>query len=249
MPNVNAGMHPMQNIYSNMQLQQPLLPNQVQMTQQQMPFDNQNMGPGNFYTNTNMVQPPGTMQNVSVVDFKPDIMAQQQINQLQQQYQMQGNGMGVPQVPTMGLIGPDGRYQPVTAASSSYGRQEDYNTRSFDDPNDPEPRRSVRKFDRPGQNMDSDYARSDPYPSLESMIDRSVDKRLKDSLSGREDDMKTTTGNFQKKSSEEQKKIIAEAVKEVTKRMETDREISDFSSEKKTGTSASSRYKHSYDDY
>ena len=239
-------MHPMQSVYNNMQLQQSLQPQQVQLAQQQMPMDT--MGYGGFYTNNNMMQPPGsTMQNVNVVDFKPDVMAQHQINQLQQQYQTQ---MGVPSVPTMGLIGPDGRFQPVTAASSSYGRQEDYNNRSFDDQNDPDTSRSIRKYDRSSQNgggaVDSDYARSDPYPALESMINRSVDKCMKASQSA-EADVQTTTNNFQKKTPDEQRKIIEAAVKEVTKRFEVDREISNVSSEKKSGNA--SRYKHSYDDY
>ena len=63
----------------------------------------------------------------------------------------------------------------------------------------------------------------------------------------READVLTTTNNFQKKTPDEQRKIIEAAVKEVTKRFEVDREISNVSSEKKSGNA--SRYQHSYDDY
>ena len=167
-PHMNSGMHPMQNVYSNMQLQQSLQSQPVPPTQQQMPFDPY-AGYGGFYTNTHAAQPPGsTMQNVSVVDFKPDVMAQHQMNQLQNQYQQNSNA--IPSVPTMGLIGPDGRYQPVTAAASSYGRQEEYNTRSFED--DPYTRRTRR-------NTDSAYLGEDMHPDIESIVNRRVDKRMK----------------------------------------------------------------------
>ena len=238
-PSVNSGMHPMQSVYHNMQLQQPLQPQQLPLTQQQMPA-----GYGGYYTNAHSVQPPGsTMQNVSVVDFKPDVLAQHQMHQLQHQYQANVNAMGVPAVPTMGLVGPDGRYQPVTAASSSYGRQEDYNARGFEPQQDRYPQ---------------EYPFQESPEALQSMIEASVRKCInKQNLQktansslrpNNEPSARVATASaFKDKSQEQQRHIVGAAVDEVMKKYEVKRATPGISSEKKSGTSQ--RFRHSFDDY
>ena len=236
---MNQGMHPMQSVYSNMQLQQPLQSQPVALTQQQMPFDPY-AGHGGYYPNAHAAHPPGsTMHNVSVVDFKPDVMAQHQMNQLHQNY----NAMGSPSVPTMGLIGSDGRYQPVTAAASSYGRQEDFNNRSFED---------NPYAHHPSRNTGSAYNREDTYPDIESIVNRRVDKRMKAAgmqqtgsnalHSIRETDSRkplhTTSANFGNKSTSEQRDIVGAAVRDVLKKYEVKRETP--SSDKRTASA--SRY-------
>jgi hypothetical protein len=103
MPNpiTNSPIHSMQSMYGSMQPQQ--MPQHHPMTQQGMPQP------------VSYMLPPGTAQNVAVVDFKAGLMTQHHIAQMQQQYQ---NTLNAP-VPTMGLIGPDGRYIPATAATAA----------------------------------------------------------------------------------------------------------------------------------
>jgi len=61
--------------------------------------------------------PNNTTQNVAVVDFKPDIMAQQHLAHMQQKYNQQLSAMNTSQPnPSIGLIGRDGQYIPATAA-------------------------------------------------------------------------------------------------------------------------------------
>ena len=74
----HSPLNAMQNMYGNIQ--------QQQLMQQAMP---------------NPV--PSTMQNVSVVDFKPDTMAQHHISQMQRQYQNQLNSRAA--TPSLGLVG------------------------------------------------------------------------------------------------------------------------------------------------
>ncbi|KAJ1482398.1 hypothetical protein T484DRAFT_1747613 [Baffinella frigidus] len=64
--------------------------------------------------------PGATTQNVSVVDFKPDVMANHYAQQLQQQHQMNNAAMTASAVPSIGLIGHDGLYKPAVKTSSSY---------------------------------------------------------------------------------------------------------------------------------
>ena len=249
-------MHPMQNVYTNMQLQQQLQPQQMPLTQQQMPFETPHNGYGGFYTNAHSVQPPGsTMQNVSVVDFKPDVLAQHQMNQLQHQYQANSNAMGIPVVPTMGLVGPDGRYQPVTAAATSYGRQEDYNSLSEQAERYTQRGRRMERFNR---DTTGDYPGQDPYENIEDMINRSVDKRFKASRSPhgldrpplhsiREHDANAYAKSFKCKSQEQQREIVAAAVNEVRKKYDVKRETPSAATHKNIGTNQ--RYTHSFDDY
>ena len=91
-PMTHSSINAMQNMYGNLQ--------QQQLAQQVMP---------------NSV--PNTMQNVSVVDFKPDTMAQHHIAQMQRQYQNQMNSRAAAATPSLGLMSADGRYTPATAAS------------------------------------------------------------------------------------------------------------------------------------
>jgi hypothetical protein len=102
MPGTAAPMHAMQNMYTNMQQ-----PNAYGMPQ---PLVGQNA--------MHMGHPGNTMQNVSVVDFKPDILAQQHAAQLHQQYASHMNSMPTAAAhPSLGLVGPDGRYMAATAAA------------------------------------------------------------------------------------------------------------------------------------
>jgi hypothetical protein len=92
-PMTHSSVNAMQNMYGNLQQQQ-------QVAQQLMP---------------NAV--PTTMQNVSVVDFKPDTMAQHHIAQMQRHYQNQINSRPAAVAPSLGLMSADGRYTPATAAT------------------------------------------------------------------------------------------------------------------------------------
>ena len=93
-----APMHAMQNMYTNMQ-------------QPQNPY-----GAPQPYIGQQAPAHPG-MQNVSVLDFKPDVLAQQQAARIQQQYNSHMNAMTAASNPSLGLVGPDGRYLPATAAT------------------------------------------------------------------------------------------------------------------------------------
>jgi hypothetical protein len=121
----NGGhMHPMQNVYGEMQLQQQLRQPQAQLVQAQMPQHMQQQMPQHMQQQTQQsmqgypqnMYSPSTTQNVSVVDFKPDVLAQHQMNQLHQQYQTNTAALAARTVPNMGLIGTDGVYQPAQAA-------------------------------------------------------------------------------------------------------------------------------------
>ena len=120
-------MHAMQNMYTNMQ--QPPQPNPYGMQQpyvgQQSPNPDGMPQPLVGQQSPNpygMPQPlvgqgqPG-MQNVSVLDFKPDVLANQQAAQLQQQYNARMNSLAAAAHPSLGVIGPDGRYMAATAAT------------------------------------------------------------------------------------------------------------------------------------
>lgn len=112
-----APMHAMQNMYTSMQQPQPS-PNPYGMQPQfvgqqtpspygmQPPVVGQQMSHGH----------PGA-QNVSVLDFKPDVLAQHHATQLQQQYNAHMSSIAASTQPTLGLVGPDGRYMPATAAT------------------------------------------------------------------------------------------------------------------------------------
>jgi hypothetical protein len=104
-------VHAMQNLYTNMQQQQQQM--QLQQQQQQhMLKHQQTMQPFSASAPT-----PSTTQNVSVVDFKPDVMAQHQVAQMQQQFQNHMASMNTANTPSLGVIGPDGCYVPATAAA------------------------------------------------------------------------------------------------------------------------------------
>ena len=116
----DSPLNTMQNMYSNIQLQQQQQQQhqhqmqQHQMHQHQAQMSSQmpsQMPPSNPYMNAQ-----NTCQNVSVVDFKPDIMAQHHIAQMQQKYQQQMANMNNTQAP-MGLYGCDGQFIPATAAT------------------------------------------------------------------------------------------------------------------------------------
>ncbi|KAJ1471149.1 hypothetical protein T484DRAFT_3649195 [Baffinella frigidus] len=78
------------------------------------------MGTGMEHPYAYSGMPGATTQNVSVVDFKPNVVADHYAQQLQQQYQMNAAAMTASTVPSMGLVGHDGLYQPAVNASSSY---------------------------------------------------------------------------------------------------------------------------------
>jgi hypothetical protein len=103
----HAAPHSMQTMYSNMQLAQQ------QQQQQQMQLQQQQMsGLGGPHA------PAGNnMQTVSVLDFKPDVLAQHQQRQMQQQFQAAQNARNMAPS-TMGLMGPDGRYTAATNANA-----------------------------------------------------------------------------------------------------------------------------------
>jgi hypothetical protein len=125
-------MHAMQHMYTNMQqqpLQGPYGMQQPLVGQQQLPQNPYAMQPlvgQQPPLNPYAMQPlvgqqapqghPG-MQNVSVLDFKPDVLAQQQAMQLHQQYTAHMNSMAAAAHPSLGVVGPDGRYMAATAAT------------------------------------------------------------------------------------------------------------------------------------
>jgi hypothetical protein len=111
-------VHAMQSMYDNMQLSQQQQ-QQQQMQQQQM-------------TGLGAQQPQGApqphgSQTVSVLDFKPDVLAhhqqQQMQQQMQQQFQAAHNARAAQASSTMGLMHPDGRYIPATDAMAAHGGQ------------------------------------------------------------------------------------------------------------------------------
>ena len=100
----DSPMHSMQSAYQNQMHQQ-----QHQQNLQQ-PFQYQTGAPYQHAANTT--------QNVSVVDFKPDVMAQHQVAEMQHNYNQHMNS----QAPSsIGLVGRDGRYIPATAAQPYTG--------------------------------------------------------------------------------------------------------------------------------
>ena len=98
--NTPSPISSMQNMYT-----QSVLERQRQYQRKQQMQSGQQFGPGS----------PNTMQNVSVVDFKPNIMAQHGMEQMRQNYQNQ-MGMTVAEPPSLGLVGPDGTWNAATAA-------------------------------------------------------------------------------------------------------------------------------------
>lgn len=115
-PATDSPIHAMQNMYGNMQVQQQQQHQHQQMLQQQqLQQMQQHQMASSMYPHG---QTPNTTQNVSVVDFKPDVMAQQHMADMQHKYQNQVNSMTPTNAPaSMGLIGRDGRYIPATAAA------------------------------------------------------------------------------------------------------------------------------------
>ncbi len=109
-------MHAMQNMYTNMQQQQNPYAMQQPFVGQQSP--NPYGAPQPLVGQQMSPAYPAT-QNVSVLDFKPDILAHQQATQLQQQYNAHMNSLATASAahPSLGLVGPDGRYMPATAAT------------------------------------------------------------------------------------------------------------------------------------
>ena len=97
-------VHAMQSMYGNMQLSQQQQ-QQQQMHQQQM---------------TGLGAQPGS-QTVSVLDFKPDVLAHYQEQQRQLGAQAAYNNARAQASPaTMGLLHADGRYSPATDAAAAH---------------------------------------------------------------------------------------------------------------------------------
>lgn len=117
-----AALHPMQTVYSGMQLQQQLHQQQPQLVQQQMPMSADMEHP---YAYNDM--PGATTQSVSVVDFKPNVVADHYARQLEQQYHANTAALAATARPTIGLIGQDGRYTPAVNACATPGVS-DYST-------------------------------------------------------------------------------------------------------------------------
>jgi hypothetical protein len=113
-------MHAMQHMYTSMQQQpqpQPLNPYGMQqpLVGQQAPYNPYGMQQPLVGQQAPQGHPG--MQNVSVLDFKPDVLAQQQAMQLHQQYTAHVNSLAAAAHPSLGVVGPDGRYMPATAAT------------------------------------------------------------------------------------------------------------------------------------
>jgi hypothetical protein len=221
---VNSAFHPMQGVYENMQLQHQLQPQQSQLVQQQMPVDQQHgMYANSPYQGYPTTYPQGsTTQNVSVVDFKPGVMAQHQMNQLQNQYQQSC----APPMPTMGVIGPDGRYQPVTAACAAYPRPDDYNpynTRALEDSRESRYSQYARRS-RYNNGMESD-----DFPGLDALVEKRVNERMRteELANGPRtvkkksndpeplDDAPVLNSAFNIKTQDEQRQIVGDAVRSV----------------------------------
>ena len=158
-PATNSPIHSMQNMYGNMQLQHS--PQQYPMTQQAM------SAPQNY------AGAPNTMQNVPVVDFKEGLVTQHHIAQMQQQYK---NSLNAP-VPSLGLVGADGRYMPATAATAApygmTGSSIDYSDRF--DRSDPRTNSSAPYSSRTAmhpQQLDFDKARARNSVSSSIAADR-----------------------------------------------------------------------------
>ena len=79
------------------------------------PHHNHYQMPTNSNMPSNMPSHGVSSQNVNVVDFKPDVMAQHNMSQMQN-CQRNANSMGYTQSPaSIGLVDQDGRYIPATA--------------------------------------------------------------------------------------------------------------------------------------
>jgi len=96
----HSPINSMQKMYT-----QSVLDRQRQYQLQQQMQSGQQFGPNNN----------NTMQNVSVVDFKPNIMAQHEMDMMRQNYQNQMS-MTAAEPPSLGLVGPDGTWNAATAA-------------------------------------------------------------------------------------------------------------------------------------
>jgi hypothetical protein len=107
---VATQLHPMQHMYSGMQLQQQLHQQQQQLVQQQMPMQHP------MYTYAGV--PAVTEQNVKVVDFKDGVVAEHYAQQLRQQHEMNAAALAASAVPAMGLVGHDGCYRPAVNATA-----------------------------------------------------------------------------------------------------------------------------------
>jgi hypothetical protein len=76
---------------------------------------------GGHTVNSNMGPYAPNTQNVNVVDFKPDVMAQHNMAQTQNNYQQNANYMGHTQSPaSIGLLDSYGCYIPATAADAPH---------------------------------------------------------------------------------------------------------------------------------
>jgi hypothetical protein len=110
-------LHTMQSMYGNMHGGNHL--NNMHGGNTNMQMNQQMLDPkcvNNYGMNTaSMAQ---NTQNVAVVDFKTDVMAQHQMAQLQQHHQNQMDSMRTAASPSLGLIGSDGHYTAATAATA-----------------------------------------------------------------------------------------------------------------------------------
>jgi hypothetical protein len=249
-----APMHAMQHMYTNMQQPQP-----------QNPYGMQQQSVG--------AQPahPG-MQNVSVLDFKPDVLAQQQAAYAQQQYNAHLNSMAAAANPSLGVIGPDGNYMPATAAtpgamsprfaSNSYGSvgASAHQNGAYG---------SYGLHSHPGLSHQVPRPMNSPsYASsiatraaMKDMIDERVDKawsRKANEMASRSPATPTTESAFHLKSEAEQKRIVGKAVGDVMQKYKVeerdpaprhlDSEIDDIPSRfQARGNEVSSRYHRGVD--
>jgi hypothetical protein len=114
-----TALHPMQNMYNGMQLQQQLHQQQQQLVQQPvMPMGSDIGNPYGMPGASGVSMPGATTQNVSVIDFKPNVVADHYAQQLQHQHQLNTAAYTASAVPSMGLIGHDGQYQPAVNAGA-----------------------------------------------------------------------------------------------------------------------------------
>ena len=234
MHQTQAPMHSMQSMYGQMQLAQQQK-QQQQMQQQQM--TGHAAGDPNAASN---------MQTVSVLDFKPDILAQHQQQQLQQQ-QAAYAARGVGQQASLGVVGADGRYVAATEAYAGnyHGGYNGYNTGSrmgahpSDDYYHPDTAsqnlaysRRTRSFERE-RFPDKPKTGREAMPSeakrtMKEMIDKSVEREVSSHLASTRASAEaaaaparsvqaTAAAPSQASNSDEQRRMVGAAVRDVMK--------------------------------
>jgi hypothetical protein len=228
-------MHAMQHMYTNMQ--QPQNPYGMQ----QQSVGAQPAHPGH----------PG-MQNVSVLDFKPDVLAQQQAAYAQQQYNSHMNSMAAAANPSLGVVGPDGTYMPATAATpgamsprfasnpySSVGASAHQNGAygSYGLHSQPGLSHQVPRpmnYQNTPRSSSSFASSMSTRAAMKDMIDERVDRavgRKVNEMASRSSAAPTTESAFHQKSEAEQRRIVGKAVGEVMQKYKVEERGPELDSE------------------